>query len=131
MLAQGNDFADQDAVYAPSELEVLARARALGFSIVLYVVCVDAPWLLLDRERQPTAEGDDDVSPRKIIAHYPQTLSLLREGVAFADVALLFDGSEVEHGGPALVASVAGGRMHLHTALRPRWVEKVLGFAED
>jgi hypothetical protein len=29
-----------------------------------------------------------------------------------------------------LVASVAAGRMNLHTALRPRWADKMLGFAE-
>jgi hypothetical protein len=48
--------------------------------------------------------------------------------VEFADLSLLFDGSEMEHGGPVLVASIAAGRMHLHAALRPRWVDKVLGF---
>ncbi len=68
-------------------------------------------------------------APHRIVTHYPRTLALLREGVEFADLSLLFDGSEMEHGGPVLVASVAAGRMHLHTALRPRWVEKVLGFA--
>ena len=114
----------------PSELELLAQARAQGFATVLYVVCVDAPWLLLDRVRHRAAEVGKDPAPHKIITHYPRTLALLREGMEFADLSLLFDGSEMEHGGPVLVASVAGGRMHLHTALRPRWVEKVLGFAE-
>jgi predicted ABC-type ATPase len=118
LLAQGKDFATKMRFSQPSELELLAQARTQGFTAVLYVVCVDAPWLLLDRVRHKT------------VTHSPRMLALLREGIEFADLSLLFDGSEMELGGPELVASVADGRMHLHTALRPRWVENVLGFAE-
>jgi len=129
LLAQGSDFATKMLFSQPAELDLLAQARAQGFATVLYVVCVDEPWLLLDRVRYRPTEAKDP-APHRIITHYPRTLSLLREGVEFADLSLLFDGSDMEHGGPVLVASVAAGRMHLHTALRPRWVEKVLGFAE-
>jgi predicted ABC-type ATPase len=130
LLAQGSDFATRMLFSRPSELELLKQARSKGFAIVLYVVCVDAPWLLLDRVRQRTAKVAKDAALRRIVTHYPRTLALLREGVEFADLALLFDGSDVESGGPVLVAAVAAGYMHLHMALRPRWVEKVLGFAE-
>ena len=130
LLAQGSDFATKMLFSQPFELELLAQARAKGFATVLYVVCVDAPWLLLDRMRHRPAELGKDLAPHRIITHYPRTLALLREGVEFADLSLLFDGSETEHGGPVLVASIAAGRLHLHTALRPRWADKVLGFAE-
>jgi predicted ABC-type ATPase len=90
---------------------------------------VDAPWLL-DRVRHRTAEVGKDPAQHRTVTHYPRTLALLREGIEFADLSLLFDGSDMELGGPELVASIAGGRMHLHSALRPRWVDKVLGFAE-
>jgi predicted ABC-type ATPase len=130
LLAQGKDFATKMRFSQASELELLAQARAHGFAIVLYVVCVDAPWLLLDRMRHRTAEVDKDPAVHRSVTHCQRTLALLREGIEFADLSLLFDGSNVELGGPELVASVAGGRMHLHTALRPRWVDKVLGFAE-
>jgi predicted ABC-type ATPase len=129
LLAQGNDFATKMPFSRHSELEWMAQAPAHGFATVLYVVCVDAPWLLLDRVRHRTAEAGKDPAHRDV-THFPRTLALLREGVEFAELSLLFDGSNVEHGGPVLVASVAAGRIHLHTALRPRWVDKVLGFAE-
>ena len=129
LLAQGSDFATKMPFSQTSELALLAQARAHGFATVLYVVCVDEPWLLLDRVRHRPTEAKDP-APNRTITHYPRTLSLLREGIEFADLSLLFDGSDMEHGGPVLVASVAAGRVHLHTALRPRWVDKVLGFAE-
>ena len=130
LLAQGKDFATKMLFTQPFELELLVQARAQGFATVLYVVCVDEPWRLLDRVRQRAVEVDKNHKPHRTITHYPRMLALLREGVEFADLSLLFDGGEMKHGGPVLVASIAGDRMHLHTALRPWWVEKILGFAE-
>lgn len=130
LLAQGLSFVTETVFSHPSKLELLSQARAQGFDTALYVVCVDEPRRLLARVRQRVLEGGHDVPPHKIITRYPRTLALLQEAVAFVDLSLLFDGGDVAHGGPTLVASIAAGRMHLHTALRPRWVEKVLGFAE-
>jgi predicted ABC-type ATPase len=130
LLVQGEAFVTETVFSHPSKLELLAQARAHGFATALYVVCVDEPRLLLTRVRGRVQEGGHDVPPDKVITRYPRTLALLQDALALAELAFLFDGSEVEQGGPVLVASVAGGRMNLHTALRPRWVEKMLGFAE-
>ena len=54
----------------------------------------------------------------------------LRRAVHMADLALLMDGSDAGQGGPRLIATIAAGQMQLHAVLRPRWAEKVLGFAE-
>lgn len=121
-LAQGHAVAVEAAFCDPSNLQLLVRAREQGFGIALYVLCVDDPRLLQRRAPQTPAH--------KIITDYSRTLALLQDALALADLSLLFDGADVEHGGPALVASITATRMHLHTALRPRWVEKLLGFAE-
>jgi predicted ABC-type ATPase len=130
LLREGEAFVTETVFSHPSKLELLAQARVHGFATVLYVVCVDQPSLLLGRVRGRVQEGGHDVPPDKIITRYPRTLALLKDARAAVDVAFLFDGSDIEIGGPVLIASIAGGRMNLHTALRPRWVEKVLGFAE-
>lgn len=122
LLAQGHAMAAEATFRDPSDLELLVQARAQGFGTVLYVLCVDEPRLL--QERAPLARA------HKIIRDYRRTVSLLQDALALADLSLLFDATDAAQGGPALIASIAGGRMHLHTALRPRWVEKVLGFAE-
>ena len=130
LLAQGKAFVTETVFSHPSRLELLAQARRVGFAIALYVVCVDEPRLLLGRLRQRVQEGGHDIPPQKVITRYPRTLALLQQALGIADLALLFDGTDTGQGGPVLIASIAAGRMHLHTALRPRWVEKVLGFAE-
>ncbi len=130
LLTRAEGFVTETVFSHPSKLELLAQARAIGFATVLYVVCVDEPRVLLARVRQRVLEGGHDVPPHKVITRYPRTLALLQEAVALAELSLLFDGGDIEHGGPALVASIAASRMKLHTAFRPRWAEKVLGFAE-
>lgn len=122
LLAQDQAVAVEAAFYKPSDLELLVEAREHGFGIALYVLCVDDPRLLQKRAPQAPAH--------KIITDYSRTLALLQDALALADLSLLFDGVDVAHGGPALVASITASRMYLHTALRPRWVEKLLGFAE-
>jgi predicted ABC-type ATPase len=130
LMAEGEAFVTETVFSHPSKLELLVQARAHGFATALYVVCVDEPRLLLGRVRGRVQEGGHDVPPDKIITRYPRTLALLQDAVALAELSFLFDGSDVEQGGPVLVASVAAGRMNLHTALRPRWADKMLGFAE-
>jgi predicted ABC-type ATPase len=130
LLIQGEAFVTETVFSHPSKLELMAQARAHGFATALYVVCVDEPRLLLGRVRGRVQEGGHDVPPDKVITRYPRTLALLQDALALAELSFLFDGSDIEQGGPVLVASIAAGRMNLHTAPRPRWVEKVLGFAE-
>ena len=130
LLAQGKDFATRMLFTHTSELDLLPQARAQGFATVLYVLCVDAPWLLRRRVRHRGAEAGKDVAPHRISPQLSRMLAFLREGVEFADLSLLFDSNELEDGGPVLLVSVAAGRMRVHTASRPRWMEKVLGFAE-
>jgi predicted ABC-type ATPase len=122
LLAQGQAIAVEAAFREPSNLQLLVQAREQGFGIALYVLCVDDPRLLQRRAPQ--------VLPHKVITDYSRTLALLQDALALADLSRLFDGADVAPGGPALVVSITATRMHLHTALRPRWVEKLLGFAE-
>lgn len=130
LLAGRHSFVIETAFSQPSQLDLLASARRHGFHTALYIVCVDEPRLLI-RRANPTAEDSAGPAPlHEVVARYTRTLALLQEAITVADLSLVFDGSDVEHGGPSLVASIAGVHMQLHTAIRPRWVEKLLGFAE-
>lgn len=129
-LEQDESFVTATAFSHPSKVELLTRARARGFEIVLYIVCVDSPSVLLKRIGQRVERGGHDVPAHTVVARYARMLGLLDAAVALADLSLFIDGGDVRDGGPRLIASVAAQRLYLHEPLRPRWVEKVLGFAE-
>jgi len=130
LLELGESFVTETVFSHPSKLELMVAARSHGFDIVLYIVCVDEPGVLLQRVRKRVAQGGHDVPAHKVVTRYSRTIVLLEEALALADLCLLFDGADAQADGPRLVASIAAARLHLHTLLRPRWVEKVLGFAE-
>lgn len=129
-LTLGRSFAAASAFADSSGVDLLLRAHSKGFERVLYVACVDDPRLLQLRVRQRAAEGGRSTPAHEVLTRYARTLALLQEALPLADLSLLFDAADVEGGGPALVASFAAGRLHLHTPLRPRWADKLLGFAE-
>lgn len=130
LLKRRESFVTETVFSHPSRLELMARARKQGCEVVLYVLCVDESRVLIERVKQRVEQGGHAVPAHKVVTRYPRTLALLHEALALADLSLLIDGADVEDGGPRLVASIAAARMYLHTPLRPRWAEKLLGFAE-
>ncbi len=131
LLRASRPFVTETALSHPSRLALIAQARALGYEVVLYAMCVDEPRRLLQRVSQRQREGGHGVPSHKVLERYPRSVDNLRRAVHMADLALLMDASEASQGGPRLIATIAAGQMQLHAVLRPRWVEKVLGFAEN
>jgi predicted ABC-type ATPase len=109
---------------------LITHARSLGYEVVLYGLAVDEPRHLIQRVTQRVREGGHAVPTHKILERYPRCLDNLRRAVRLVDLALLLDGCDVSEGGPRLIASVVTGSVRLQSVHRPRWVDKVLGFAE-
>jgi predicted ABC-type ATPase len=130
LLHQGLSFVTETAFSHPSRVALVAQARTLGFEVVLYAMALDEPRRLLQRVSQRVREGGHAVPSHKVLERYARCLDNFRQSVFMADLALLIDAADAHEGGPRLVASVVARQMQLHSALRPRWVEKVLGFAE-
>ena len=130
LLRASRPFVTETAMSHPSRLALIAQARSLGYEVVLYAMCVDEPRRLLQRVSQRVREGGHGVPSHKVLERYPRSVDNLRRAVHMADLAFLMDAIDAGQGGPRLVATVAQGQMQLHAVLRPRWVDKVLGFAE-
>jgi predicted ABC-type ATPase len=130
LLRERVSFVTETAFSHPSRVALIGQARTLGFEVVLYAMGLDEPRKLLQRVNQRVREGGHPVPSHKLLSRYARTLENLRHAVFMADLALLIDGCDAHEGGPRLVATVMGNQMQLHTVQRPRWVERVLGFAE-
>jgi predicted ABC-type ATPase len=130
LLAAGQSLVAETALGDPSPLALMERARALGYEVVLYALTLDDPGTLLDRISQRVREGGPHVPSNEVLERYPRVMDNFRRAIRIADLSFLLDAADAMDGGPRLVASVMQGRFYLHTALRPRWVDKILGFAE-
>lgn len=125
-LRAGQSFVSETVFSHPSKLQLIADARARGFEVALYVVCLDEPRRLLERVRQRVQEGGHGVPANKILERYPRTVENLRQAVRQVQLAMLFDAADTRAGGPQLVASVVAGQIQPHGAWLPAWARKVL-----
>ena len=130
LLRDRASFVVETGFSHPSRVALIGQARTLGFEVVLYAMGLDEPRRLLQRCSQRVREGGHAVPSHKLLSRYARTLENLRHAVFVADLALLIDGCDAHEGGPRLVATVMGNELQLHTVQRPRWAERVLGFAE-
>ncbi len=130
LLQNGRSFITETTFSNPARVALLAQARTLGFEVVLYGLSLDEPELLLQRVAQRALKGGHPVPPHTVLESHARCVGNLRQAVSLAQLALLLDAADAYEGGPRLIASVMTDQMQLHTMLRPRWVEKVLGFAE-
>lgn len=130
LLQAHASFVTETAFSHPSRLALITEARSRGYEVVLYAIALDEPRLLLQRVTQRVREGGHAVPTHKVLERYVRCLENFRRAVRLADLVFLLDAADAAEGGPRLVASIVTGQMHLHTVLRPRWVDRVLGFAE-
>jgi predicted ABC-type ATPase len=131
LLRTRKSFVTECVFSHPSRVVLITYARSIGYEVVLYALGLDEPRKLVQRVNLQAKEGGDPAPTYKVLERYPRVLENLRRGVRVADLAFLFDASEANNGGPRLVASVAQGKIRVHTIIRPRWLDKVLGFSED
>lgn len=96
LLAAGASFSFETVMSHRSKVEFFARARANAYRTYLYFVATESPQLNLHRIRNRTGLGGHDVPDEKVIERYARCLDLLREALAAADRAYLFDNSGVE-----------------------------------
>lgn len=130
MLRAGQSFVTESVFSHASRLAMITHARSLGYEVVLYALAADDPRRLLQRVTQRVREGGHAVPSHKVLERYPRCIENFRRAVRLVDLALLLDASDAADGGPRLIASIITGQIRLHGVLRPRWVDKVLGFAE-
>lgn len=129
-LRAGSSFATETTLSHPSRLALITQARTLGYEVVLYALGLDEPRHLLHRVSQQVREGGHGVPSHKVLDRYGRSIDNMRRAVRMVDLALLLDAADAQEGGPRLIASVVAGHLQLHTLLRPRWVDRVLGFAK-
>ncbi len=131
LLAAGKSLVSETVFSHESKLALIQEAQALGFLVMLLVVCMDHPEKLLARVSQRVREGGHDVPAERILARYPRTLANLRQAVRLADAALLHDSGTVQPGTHRLIAACEGVRTQVLHETLPVWARQVLGVANS
>lgn len=130
-LAAGRDFALETVLSHPSRLDLMRRARSVGFGVTLIYICVDTDGISAQRVAQRHRMGGHAVDPAKVRARYRRSLQNLPLALAAADEALVFDNSAAgdRSDRPRLILRKAiGGETLLNPrAAVPNWLRRALG----
>jgi len=130
-LAREESFVSETVFSHESKLALIDEALAQDYVVALYVVAIDDPQRLLARVQRRVNEGGHAVPPHKILARYPRTLENLSRAVGLVSVAYLYDGRDLDEGGPYMVAMCQGRKVTTFVDHLPQWARTVLNEDES
>lgn len=81
----------------PSKLDLIRRAREMGYRVYLYYVSTSDPQINVDRVKARQQMGGHGVSLEKIKSRYARSMDNLYEAMLLSDRAFLFDNSGTNH----------------------------------
>jgi predicted ABC-type ATPase len=127
-------FSFETVMSHPSKIEILKRAKARDFLVIVYFVSTSDPRINVARVAQRVASGGHSVPEDRIIARYARTMAQLPDAVAAADRTYLFDNSDLKNEsgdvGFRWVASFVKSDQILSMKLKnsaPKWVRDCVG----
>lgn len=109
----------------PSKLDLLARARALGYRLLVYHVGLDRPETAVERVRARVLLGGHPVPEDRVRRRFERNRPLIREAVLGADRGFVFDNADSEP--LRLALAFKAGRAVLRRDPLPVWVLDVYG----
>jgi len=125
LLLQGISFCFETEFSHPSKIDFIARAKSLGYHIVLVYIHLETPELNEARVHQRAAEGVHDVPPQKIRSRIPRTMKYIATVLPLIDEARLLDNSLFD--APfRKIAVIEHGALTESVSPLPGWAKKVL-----
>jgi predicted ABC-type ATPase len=125
LLDQGVSFCFETVFSHESKIDFVARAKALGYEIILVYIHLDTPELNQARVHQRVAEGGHNVPAEKILTRIPRTMKHIAAVLPLADEARLLNNSSRKTPYQE-VAVVKRGRRIKTVAPLPKWAENIL-----
>lgn len=126
LLEKRVSFSFETVMSSPDKVELLERARLLGYRTYLYYIATEDPEINIARVKSRVHLGGHDVPKDKIVSRYARSLDLLLPAIYQSNRAYLFDNSR--HGGDHLwVAEITDGRdLETKCSPLPRWFQRAV-----
>lgn len=106
LIDAGEPFIAETVFSHSSKLDLIAHARAAGYTVALHVLLVPEN-LAVHRVAHRVAAGGHPVPEAKVRGRYARLWPLVAAGILATDTARFYDNSQ--HDGPQEIAAFAGG----------------------
>jgi predicted ABC-type ATPase len=117
-VSQRQSFTFETVMSSPEKIDLLRRAREMGYRTYLYFICTDSPIVNRERIASRVTQGGHDVPAEKIEPRYVRSLALLPQAIQNSDRAFLFDNSGKSH---RHFAEFEDGRLVVVSEEPPAW----------
>jgi len=126
LMSAGESLVTESTFSHPSKLDLIRRAKALGYQVAVYHVNVGSADFAVSRVAAREAEGGHPVPEANIRARYERNQPLIREAVRTADRAFVFDNSVLGAPPRRVISFVSGQAIDVARDL-PAWAKGLYG----
>lgn len=118
LLLEGRSFCFETVFSHPSKIDFVAKAKALGYEIVLVYVHLDSAMLNRARVAQRVSAGGHNVPDEKVEQRLPRLKPNVKTAIPLCDRVYLLDNSRADN--PfEVIAEIKQGRSTLHNSPLP------------
>ena len=129
LLEQGVSFCFETVYSHPSKIDFIARAKALGYELIMVLIHLESANLNQARIAGRVSEGGHSVPADKVISRIPRLLDQVRTSIPLLDVLRVYDNSSaVDPFVP--VFTISNGCLRLHRDPLPAWAAGLLSGTE-
>jgi len=124
-IRAGNSFCFETVFSHPSKVDLLGRARALGYQIILVLIHLEHTDLNKARISQRVSEGGHNVPDEKVEQRIPRTLAHVKKAIPLCDQVRILDNSSSDNPFTPVV-SIIGGQTTGHFRPVPEWIRNLV-----
>ncbi|MFT6218698.1 MAG: putative ABC-type ATPase [Cycloclasticus pugetii] len=125
LLKEGRSFCFETVFSHPSKIDFIAKAKALGYEIVLVYIHLETAALNQARVSQRVSEGAHHVPSDKVISRLPRVMKNIKQVLPLCDFSYLLDNSRLDNPFQQ-VAVIRNGQINLIKEPVPTWAVELL-----
>jgi len=124
LLHEGRSFCFETVFSHPSKIDFVAKAKALGYQIILVFIHLDNVSLNQARVAQRLSEGGHNVPDEKVASRIPRLLQNIKQTLPLCDQVRILNNSRIDNPFQQ-VAVIRNGQLQQEIPL-PDWAKDLL-----
>ena len=125
LLLSGASFCFETVYSHPSKVDFTARAKALGYTVIMVLIHLEQAELNAARVAQRVQEGGHNVPTEKLLKHIPRLLDQVKMAIPLCDEVRVLDNSSAEDPFRPLL-TIKLGQVECHQHPLPAWASQLL-----
>jgi predicted ABC-type ATPase len=125
LLLSGASFCFETVYSHPSKVDFTARAKALGYTVIMVLIHLEQAELNAARVAQRVQEGGHNVPTEKLLKRIPRLLDQVKMAIPLCDEVRVLDNSSAEDPFRPLL-TIKLGQVECHQHPLPAWASQLL-----